>query len=112
MTTYDYDAIVVGSGISGGWAAKELTEKGLKVLVLERGAPLEHGKDYKGEHVPPWKAPFRGKPERELYKQDYRVQSTSYAFGELNRDFWLNDRENPYDVNEDNLFLWMRGGRV
>ena len=50
----DFDAIVVGSGISGGWAAKELSEKGLKVLVLERGAPLTHGTDYVGEHRAPW----------------------------------------------------------
>ncbi|WP_369809249.1 FAD-dependent oxidoreductase [Oceanicoccus sp. KOV_DT_Chl] len=110
--TTEFDAIVVGSGISGGWAAKELSEKGLSVLVLERGAPLQHGKDYIGEHVPPWQTPFRGKPLRELYQQDYRVQSTSYAFNELTRHFWLNDRENPYDLNEDNPFLWMRGGRV
>ncbi len=49
-----YDAIVVGSGISGGWAAKELTEKGLDVLLLERGRPVEHGTDYVTEHQPPW----------------------------------------------------------
>ena len=108
----DFDAIVVGSGISGGWAAKELTEKGLKVLVLERGAPLEHGKDYKGEHKASWDLPFRNKPLRELYKQDYPVQSTSYAFSERNRDFWLNDREDPYVLDKENPFLWARGGRV
>ncbi len=108
----DFDAIVVGSGISGGWAAKELTEKGLKVLVLERGAPLQHGKDYKGEHKPNWDLPFRGKPLRELYKQDYPIQSTSYAFGERNRDFWINDREDAYVFDEKNPFLWARGGRV
>ena len=82
MNATDFDAIVVGSGISGGWAAKELTEKGLKVLILERGAPLQHGKDYTGEHVPPWQRSKRGKPPRELYKSDYPVQSTSFAFNE------------------------------
>ena len=51
------DAIVVGSGISGGWAAKELAEKGLKVLMLERGKPLTHGRDYVGEHQPQWHQP-------------------------------------------------------
>jgi choline dehydrogenase-like flavoprotein len=112
MNSNDFDAIVVGSGISGGWAAKELSEKGLKVLVLERGAPLEHGKGYTGEHVAPWQTPKRGKPLRDLYKSDYPVQSTSYAFNELTRHFWLNDRENPYVLDEDNKFLWMRGGRV
>lgn len=112
MNTADFDAIVVGSGIAGGWAAKELTEKGLKVLVLERGAPIQHGRDYVGEHVPPWQTPNRGKPDRELYKSDYPVQSTSFAFNELTRHFWLNDRENPYVLDKDNRFLWMRGGRV
>ena len=100
MNDVEFDAIVVGSGISGGWAAKELTEKGLKVLLLERGAPLQHGKDYTGEHVPPWKVPFRGKPLRELYKQDYRVQSTSYSFGEATRDFWLTYARLPPEIQE------------
>ena len=64
---YDFDAIVVGSGISGGWAAKELTEKGLKVLVLERGKPLAAGTGYLGEHAPNWKLPYQGKrPRRAL----------------------------------------------
>ncbi|MEH6548684.1 MAG: GMC family oxidoreductase [Pseudomonadales bacterium] len=111
----DFDAIVVGSGISGGWAAKELTEAGLKVLILERGKPLEHGKDYTGEHTPPWETPFRGKPLRDLYKEEYPIQSTSYAFGERNRHFWNNDKENPYVQNPDKPFLWNRadvvGGR-
>ena len=61
------DAIVVGSGISGGWAAKELAEKGLNVLMLERGKPLTHGLDYKGEHQPPWQRSNMGMRPRELY---------------------------------------------
>lgn len=56
--TYEFDAIVVGSGITGGWAEKELTEKGLKVLVLERGRDIRHGADYFGEHAPDWKLPY------------------------------------------------------
>ena len=65
MNDTQFDAIVVGSGISGGWAAKELTERGLKVLVLERGKPIEHGTDYHGEHAPIWKLPYHGMPDRE-----------------------------------------------
>ena len=61
----DFDAIVVGSGISGGWAAKELTEKGLKVLVLERGRNVEHSKDYVTEHKGPWELNNRNRPLRE-----------------------------------------------
>ena len=57
-----FDAIVIGSGISGGWAAKELTEKGLKVMMLERGKPLEHIKDYKTASLDPWEFPHRGRP--------------------------------------------------
>ena len=79
-----FDAIVVGSGITGGWAAKELTEKGLKVLLLERGRAIQHGKDYIGEHMPPWKIPYGGKPLRKLYQEEYPIQSQSYAFDETN----------------------------
>ncbi len=92
----DFDAIVVGSGVTGGWAAKELTEKGLKVLVLERGRALEHGKDYVTEHLPPWEIPFGGKPLRELYARDYPVQSQSFAFDETTRHFWMRDADQPY----------------
>jgi choline dehydrogenase-like flavoprotein len=109
------DAIVVGSGISGGWAAKELAEKGLKVLMLERGKPLTHGDDYVGEHQPPWQRPNMGMRPRELYDQEYPVQSTSYAFDETTRHFWNNDQQNPYDYNPDKPFHWLRadvvGGR-
>lgn len=109
---YDFDAIVVGSGISGGWAAKELCEKGLKTLVLERGAPLTHGKDYVTEHMPPWQIPYGGKPLRELYARDYATQSTNFAFAETTRHFFNNDRENPYVNSAEHPFNWIRGGRV
>jgi len=112
QTAYDFDVIVVGSGITGGWAAKELTEKGLKVLMLERGKPLEHGKDYVTEHMEPWKIPFGGKPLRELYASDYPIQSTSYAFDETTRHFWNNDRDNPYVFDENKPFHWLRAGVV
>lgn len=113
--TFDFDAIVVGSGITGGWAAKELTEKGLKVLVLERGRELRHGVGYVTEHVPPWKFPHHGKAPRGLYERDYPVQSRSRAFNEATRHYWNNDRENPYARDEKKPFNWMRadvvGGR-
>jgi choline dehydrogenase-like flavoprotein len=69
-----YDAIVVGSGIAGGWAAKELCEHGLETLVLERGRMVEHGKDYVTEHVPPWQFPHRGRVSPELLAEHYKVQ--------------------------------------
>lgn len=114
-THYDFDAIVVGSGISGGWAAKELTERGLKVLVLDRGKPMEHGAGYLGEHAPDWKLPYQGKKPRELYEREYKWQSKVYAFDEATRPFWNNDRDNPYADDEGKPFMWARadvvGGR-
>lgn len=109
---YDFDAVVVGSGISGGWAAKELTEKGLRTLVLERGRPMEHGAGYLGEHQPTWDTPYRGLPLRDLYQAEYPIQQTSYAFDETTRHFWNNDAENPYDFNAQQPFEWLRAGVV
>jgi len=106
--SYDFDAIVVGSGITGGWAAKELTEKGLKVLILERGRPLTHGKDYVTEHLEPWKLPFGGRAPRGLYDSDYSVQKKLYAFDETTRHFFINDRENPYTTAPGKPFNWFR----
>jgi choline dehydrogenase-like flavoprotein len=115
MANDDFDVIVVGSGITGGWAAKELTERGLRVLMLDRGRMIEHGKDYVGEHQAPWDIPYRGKPLRDLYQEEYSVQSRSYAFDETNRHFWNNDKLNPYVETPEKPFLWQRadvvGGR-
>ncbi len=108
----DFDVIVVGSGVTGGWAAKELTEKGLKVLVLDRGRPLTHGSGYTTEHTPPWKIPFGGKPLRELYARDYAVQSKSYAFDETTRHFWVKDSDYPYTQAQDAPFHWLRADVV
>src|SRR5690606_11714040 len=108
MTT-DFDAIVIGSGISGGWAAKELTEKGLKTLVLERGREIEHIRDYQGEHQPSWRYEFRNYGDRKVYERDYPIQSSFGWFEEQNRQFWNNDRLNPYVVDEKKPFHWVRG---
>ncbi|HLT90080.1 MAG TPA: GMC family oxidoreductase [Woeseiaceae bacterium] len=105
----DFDAIVVGSGISGGWAAKELTENGFKTLVLERGREIKHVRDYQGEHKPPWHYPFRHYGDRKLYERDYFIQSGFGWFNEHNRQFWNNDRLNPYVVDEEKPFHWVRG---
>lgn len=104
-----YDAIVVGSGISGGWAAKELCEKGLKVLVLERGQNLVHGRDYASTMNAPWNLPHRGWLTQQL-KERYPIQSQCYAFAEDNIDFWVNDSEQPYI--QVRPFNWLRGSRL
>jgi len=83
-----YDAIVVGSGISGGWAAKELCELGLKTLVLERGRPIEHGKDYITEHMPPWQTPFRGLEDRKRMLEDHYIQMQAGPVNEYNIHFF------------------------
>ncbi|MCC6723713.1 MAG: GMC family oxidoreductase [Saprospiraceae bacterium] len=104
-----YDAIVVGSGISGGWAAKELTEKGLKVLMLERGKNMEHVTGYKGALNNPWDVKNRGMIPKEIL-DEHPVQSQCYAFQADNQYFWVNDKENPYQ--QDKTFNWLRGDHL
>jgi len=103
-----FDAIVVGSGISGGWAAKELTERGLKVLLLERGRHVTHREDYVTESKANWDMPWRGQiPEAEL--EDYAVQKKCYAFNDFTRHFFVNDREHHYETPQGKPFSWIRG---
>ncbi|TKC04422.1 GMC oxidoreductase [Pedobacter frigoris] len=104
-----YDAIVVGSGISGGWAAKELTEKGLKVLLLERGRNIEHIKDYTTAMKNPWEFEHRGKLT-EAQKETHPVQKRDYPYQEFNESFWVNDLDCPY--TEVKRFDWYRGFHV
>lgn len=109
--TNTFDAIVVGSGITGGWAAKELSEKGLKTLVLERGRQVAHVKDYPTANTPAYGFEHRGKITEED-REKYYVQHTVYAFNEGTRHFWVNDQENPYTTPEDQPFRWIRGYHV
>ena len=109
MAEQIYDAIVVGSGISGGWAAKELTEKGLKVLLLERGRNIEHIKDYKNATKHPWDVPHRGQNTQEMI-QAHPVLRRDYVLNELNPSFWVKESESPYV--EDKPFDWYRGYHV
>jgi choline dehydrogenase-like flavoprotein len=104
-----FDAIVVGSGISGGWAAKELTEKGLKVLMLERGRDVKHVKDYVNANKAPWEYPHRGGRTQQMVK-DYPVLKRDYPLNETNLDFWVNEKECPY--TEVKRFDWFRGYQV
>ncbi|TXS91868.1 GMC family oxidoreductase [Parahaliea maris] len=109
QVTTDFDAIVVGSGITGGWAAKELTEKGLKVLLLERGRHVEHGRDYKTEFKAPWELPWRGEGDQQLFKRDYPIQSRVHHLNEWTYQHFVNDREHPYQTVEGKPFTWIRG---
>lgn len=101
-----FDAIVVGSGISGGWAAKELTEKGLKTLVLERGREVEHLRDYPTMTKNPWELPHGGKLTPGEMKF-YPVQGRTNWVNQGNKHWWVNDLDNPY--TEVKPFDWIRG---
>ncbi|MDQ3550776.1 MAG: GMC family oxidoreductase [Bacteroidota bacterium] len=103
-----YDAIIVGSGISGGWAAKELCEKGLKVLLLDRGRNVVHG-EYPTATKETWEFPHRLNLTKEEKEQNF-VQSRHYSFREDNKHFYINDQQNPYE--ETKRFDWIRGDIV
>jgi len=104
-----FDAIVIGSGISGGWAAKELTERGLRVLMLERGQNIEHIKDYGNTLKAPWEYPHRG--GRTLAMEEaYPVLKRDYPLNEKNLDWWASDKDSPY--TEIKRFDWYRGYHV
>jgi choline dehydrogenase-like flavoprotein len=109
MQSTEYDAIVVGSGISGGWAAKELTENGLRVLLLERGRNVEHIKDYVNATKGPWEYPHRG-GRTVAMEEAYPVLKRDYPLNEKNLEFWASDQDNPY--TEVKRFDWFRGYQV
>lgn len=106
-----YDAIVVGSGIAGGWAAMELTGRGLETIVLEAGRPIDPSTDYV-EHVPPWKMRYRGRLGRKSAEETHFRQKRTGACNEYTSKFFVNDAENPYTYDPDKPFDWIRGRQV
>lgn len=104
-----YDAIVVGTGISGGWAAKELTEKGLKTLVLERGRMVKHP-DYPTATKDIWELPYADRPTQEDLEKQKVQNRTGYTVRQSTKHWFVNDLENPY--TEVKRFDWMRGYHV
>ena len=106
-----FDAIVVGSGITGGWAAKELCEKGLRTLVLEAGRPITPERDYV-EHVSASSLPFRGMGDRVAQQRDQPIQKSCDVCDEWGSKFFVNDHENPYSTDPDMPFNWIRGRQV
>ncbi len=109
MPENEFDAIVIGSGISGGWSAKELCEKGLKVIMLERGRNVQHVKDYINAGKESWEFPHRGGRTQQMIA-DYPVLKRDYPLNETVLDFWVKDKECPY--TETKPFSWFRGYQV
>lgn len=105
-----YDAIVVGTGISGGWAAKELTEKGLNTLVLERGRNVRHVLDYPTATKAPWELPYNDRLTAEELKEYPVQQRAGYTLRQSTRHWWLKDADQPYE--EAKPFDWFRGYHV
>ena len=104
-----YDAIVIGSGISGGWAAKELCEKGLKTLVLERGRNIEHIKDYPTMNKAPWELSNRGWMTRKFYDENPLITKAA-GYSEDTAHFFVKDKDHPYI--QEKPFDWIRGYQV
>ena len=103
-----FDAIVIGSGMSGGIAAKELCERGLKVLMLERGYDIDPAKDYT-DMTMPWEFPNNNRVPEEEVARDYYVQSQCYAFNHSTKHMWVKDSDHPYSTPADKPFTWIRG---
>lgn len=108
-TDRTFDVIVIGSGISGGWAAKEFTEKGLKTLVLERGRDVKHLADYPTANTMPWEFEHRGEIPAAI-REENPVVSRCYAFREDAAHFFVKDKEHPYV--QEKPFDWIRGYQV
>ena len=106
---HTYDAIVIGSGISGGWAAKELCEQGLKTLVLERGRNVVHNKDYPTATMAPWEFPHRKEMPRKFVDENPLI-TTAAGFGEDTAHFFIKDKDHPYV--QEKPFDWIRGYQV
>ncbi|MGY5850669.1 GMC oxidoreductase [Salegentibacter sp. F14] len=105
-----FDAIVIGTGITGGWAAKELCEGGLKTLVLERGRMVEHLKDYPTMNDDPWDYKFKGQVTREELKRQEKQARTGYTINDASKHWFVDDIKHPY--NEEKRFDWIRGYHV
>ena len=107
----DFDVIVVGSGMSGGWVAKEMCERGMKTLVLERGKDIDPAKDY-SDMLDSWDKKFLDRVKPEEANKIYPVQKDVYVFHESTKHFWVKDSDHPYETAEGTDYKWYRGYHV
>src|ERR1043165_9660675 len=107
----DFDVIVVGSGMSGGWAAKEHCKRGLKKLIIERGRDVQHRVDYLG-FATPWELPHRGLVPQEEAAEHYAIQSQCYAFNSASQQWWVKDTEHPYSTPDGRPYTCLRGSHL
>jgi len=118
MTNYineskeQFDVLIVGSGITGGWAAKEFTERGLKTLMIERGRVVKHREDYAGEGKATWEQPFRQRVAKDLIDEQYKIQHQCYAFNDATKQYFGNDKELPYSAEKGSKFSWIRANQL
>lgn len=108
----DFDVLVIGSGMSGGWVAKEMCERGYKTVVLDRGEPLEHGAGYKTEGKGPWELPGRGNVSKEEAQQNFEHVRLCYAFDEYTKRHFIKDSDHPFRVKQNKRFDWIRSSSV
>lgn len=108
----EYDALVIGSGVSGGWAAKEFCQRGLKTLMVERGRVVEHRKDYPTEGKGPWQYANRTKVDNLLVEEKYKIQQQCYAFHDGTKHFFGNDKDLPYSTEKGTNFSWIRANQL
>ncbi len=111
MNGKTYDALIVGSGASGGWVAKELTEQGMNVLMLEAGPPRIPSRDFT-EHAWPYQLRYRGSGDQKQLLTNQPVQRLCYACDEYSYQFFVDDNEHPYTFPPDKPFMWIRGRQV
>ncbi len=111
-TNDEFDVLVVGSGITGGWAAKEFCEKGFSTLMIERGRVVKHREDYPGEGVPIWKRSLRSKVNKKEAEQTYSIQKLCYAFNDATKQFFGNDKDLPYSTEKGTDFNWIRANQL
>lgn len=111
-TNQVFDALVIGSGLTGGWAAKEFCERGFKTLMIERGRVVEHRKDYPTENKGPWLFDNRMKVDNLLVEEQFKIQKLCYAFGDATKHFFGNDRDLPYTTGDGTNFTWIRANQL